>query len=58
MFPTYAISTSRLGADQGAINVKSTVGDSAFTPAKQEPATTKPRIAFIILGTVIIIFLV
>lgn len=53
----YAISINRLGADQGATKVKSTVGVSALTLRTQKPTATKPRIAFIILGVAMLALL-
>lgn len=53
---SYATSTTKFGADQGAIMVRSTVGD-ASVPAEadacfkwQSPTVTRPRIALNILG--------
>ena len=56
---SYATSTNKLGADHGAIIVKSTVGDkSADADAcfkLHKPTVTKPRIALNILGVVIFV---
>lgn len=53
----YATSTNKLGADHGAIIVKSTVGDESADACLKlhKPTVTRPRIALNILGVVIFV---